>query len=107
MTLSALRQFVLHSRHAGAPAPGSRWIYQPVQITRRYSDGTHNHDDPRIADHPGKFSGRFTHCGDQTATLVKNLHPHGGFDAADWRDDWQRFRKRNPPASSPRAPVVP
>lgn len=96
MPQPSARQLVLPSLCADALALGSHWIYNPARIVRLYPDGARNYDDPRTDYHPGKSAGDFTHYGDQTMALLKSVVLRGGFDAAGWRDDWQRFWKSDP-----------
>ncbi len=98
MTPPTARQLILPSLCADALALSSHWIYNPAKIARLYPDGPRNYDDPRTEYHPGKSAGDLTHYGDQILVLLKSVVLRNGFDAAGWRDDWQRFWKNNPPS---------
>ncbi len=85
---------VLGSLVGDALALGPHWIYDQQAIAQALGSVEH-YAAPLSSYHPGKQAGDLTHYGDQCVVLLQSLQRCGGFDVAQFAQDWRFFWEKS------------
>ncbi len=88
------KAMVLASFTGDALALGPHWIYDTAVIDEKYGEISTFTTPQENSYHSGRTAGEFTHYGDQTLLLLKNISEEKGFSPVSFFSAWLNFAKK-------------